>query len=298
MKTIVSIRIAAHHLPGGARVLLEATQCGSDVARIETSTLFDIAEEIVWLELGESDARVARVLSLLAEHGEEALVSRYDLFTPEELQTAPLLRMVDNANEFVSAGPKYGTKYDTSNACPTCGTGIKRASALYVSGEHRARIRKHRAIGTWGAGPLLDGGIEKNLRDCGISGVAFGEVYARLKSKKDDLVARQELIATHTLPPVSHNCMLNRAGECPTCHRGGVNGFSGQPFRLLYRRRDLIDIQDVNLTWEWFGPFDYNGDLKKSRFSTPAILVTPKVMNIFREAGVTTFDWIPIFVED
>ena len=27
-------------------------------------------------------------------------------------------------------------------------------------------------------------------------------------------------------------------------------------------------------------------------------LVTPKVMNIFREAGVTPFEWTPIFVED
>ncbi len=39
--------------------------------------------------------------------------------------------------------------------------------------------------------------------------------------------------------------------------------------------------------------------MRYTHLSYPYLLVTPKVMRIFRAAGVTEFDWIPIrVVED
>lgn len=38
-------------------------------------------------------------------------------------------------------------------------------------------------------------------------------------------------------------------------------------------------------------------DTIRAYLSDPSVLVTPKVMNIFREAGVTTFEWRPVAIE-
>lgn len=66
-----------------------------------------------------------------------------------------------------------------------------------------------------------------------------------------------------------------------------------------YRKEDLVGINDFNLTWEWFGEF-WAEDKARDRLAKwphPFVLVTPKVMNIFRDAGVKTFDWIPVDIE-
>ena len=72
----------------------------------------------------------------------------------------------------------------------------------------------------------------------------------------------------------------------------------------LYCTADLVGMCDFNLTWEWFGEFgpEYKDpeDMRKNRSerrSSPGVLVTPKVMNIFRDAGVTTFQWTPVAID-
>jgi hypothetical protein len=298
MKTIVTMRIAAHRLPGGAEQLLAQTNCSTDVAIVERSELFGVREEIVRVRLDHTDPRLKLLDAVLADAGVKPLISRVDEFSDEELHRAPLLRMVGDANIWAYAGPSEGMTYDMTAACSTCATGLRQTSPLNISADHLSRLRKYRAIGTWGHGPLVDGGLVKKLRNQGVTGISFGDVYAHRAGKERELVARDQLLPTHTLPPLSPDCVLDRSQLCPSCHRGGWNGISGQPFRLLYRRQDLGDIRDVNVSWEWFGPFEYDGNIERARFSTPELLVTPKVMNIFREAGVKTFDWIPIFVEE
>jgi hypothetical protein len=97
---------------------------------------------------------------------------------------------------------------------------------------------------------------------------------------------------------MSPKSSFDHSHTCKTCQRGGIRKVSYQPFRFVYRRQDLADIRDFNLTWEWFGPFEFNGKVSQARFPSPYVLVTPKVMNIFREAGVKTFQWWPIWVDE
>jgi len=294
MKRKVDIEFNAVNIPGGAASILEVAGCAADVANVHDYTIQDVRSIIVHVKLDDGDARLTKLLEVLNKYDVNPDMFSYVEYSDEDRQNAVLLRMINDPNTWVSAGPEHGTKYDLTDACPKCGSGAKQSSALYVSGDHLQRIRQHRAVGTWGGGPLVDGGIEKKLRDSRVTGISFGDVYARLKNTKRTLVARHEIIVTHTLPPAANTSKLDRTDACSSCGRGGIQGSPN----ICYHRQVLGNIRDFNLTWEWFGPFDYNGDLKKSRFSTPAILVTPKVMNIFREAGVTTFDWIPIFVED
>ncbi len=58
-------------------------------------------------------------------------------------------------------------------------------------------------------------------------------------------------------------------------------------------------MKDFNRTWEWFGEFwpeNKETGIGEKR-PCPSILVTPKVMNIFLEAGVKTFAWTPVDIE-
>jgi hypothetical protein len=54
----------------------------------------------------------------------------------------------------------------------------------------------------------------------------------------------------------------------------------------------------LNTTWEWFGDSKFDGDVSDALFPYPWFLVTPKVWRVFRDAGVTSFDWLAIRVED
>ncbi|MBK9260598.1 MAG: hypothetical protein IPM54_12340 [Polyangiaceae bacterium] len=159
-----------------------------------------------------------------------------------------------------------------------------------------SRIRKHRAIGSWQGHILVDGGMVKKLKDARITGISFGDVRARLKNDKWTSVARDQILIEHTMPPTRGE--LTAEDEqylCKVCRRGGRMIFPKQ----AYREEDLVGMQDFNLTWEWFGEFWPENKEKGfgEKRPSPYVLVTPKVMNIFREAGVKTFEWTPVTIE-
>lgn len=300
MRSVVSFHVYSHRLPGGAKRLLETTGCGTDVAQVERIELDEkrVDETIAFL-FDASDPRIDKVLTIVHSHDEEPIVVPYYEFTEEERQTAPLLVMDQDVNENVVGGAVEGTKYDLATACPNCGTGVRQASPLYIFYKQLQMVRNHRAIGSDRGAILLDGGMVKKLRDANVTGIGgFGEVYARMKNGGRSLVAREQIFIDHTLPPESPNAQFDRSTACHLCGRAGMKTVGGPPWRTVYRRQDLNDTRDFNVSWEWTGTFALDKDPRKNDHPSPATLVTPKVMNIFREAGVTTFEWTPIFVED
>ena len=74
----------------------------------------------------------------------------------------------------------------------------------------------------------------------------------------------------------------------------------------MYRREDLANIQDVNLTWEWFGEppwYSEGAGMMMGGSQCPLVLVTPKVMNLLRgktkkEQKYQGCRFIPIWIED
>ncbi len=54
----------------------------------------------------------------------------------------------------------------------------------------------------------------------------------------------------------------------------------------------------MNTSWENIGYAKLEPELKDSLLSYPWMGVTPKVRRVFRDAGVTCFDWLPIRVEE
>ncbi len=302
MKQKVLISFHASKLPEGAATILEPAGCGPDVANVSDMTIVRVRSIRVTIRLDEGDERVAKVLALLQQHGVEVgYFYTYTEYSEEDRQSARLLWMIRDINENVSSGLRYGTKYDLSEACPNCKAGARQTSALYVDGDDLRKIRKHRAIGTWDLEILVDGGMVKKLKDAGVTGISFGDVRARLKNDKWTSVARDQILIAHTMPPMRGELTADdEESLCKVCRRGGRRDFAKKP----YREEDLVGMQDFNLTWEWFGGFwpEYNDpeDIRKSRGEKrphPTNLVTPKVMNIFRDAGVKTFQWTPVAIE-
>jgi hypothetical protein len=92
---------------------------------------------------------------------------------------------------------------------------------------------------------------------------------------------------------------MHRTQPCEVCLRSGYRtGVDEGARRIAYRASDLAGAGDVNLTWEQCGPGELDPDPRKCSLPVPWLLVTPKVMRVMRNAGVTEFVWMPIRVVD
>ena len=90
---------------------------------------------------------------------------------------------------------------------------------------------------------------------------------------------------------------FTRDRVCEVCGRNGYFEMSEEPTRIVYRASDLRDACDVSTSWENIGFAILEAELSESLLSYPWTLVSPKIMRVLRDAGVTSFDWLPIRVE-
>jgi hypothetical protein len=297
MKTKRSISFRADGIPGEAATILEPTGCGPDVAQVSDYSMFGVRDIGVRIKLDEMDERGPKVLALLQKYGVEVKSFLYDEYSEEDRQQARLLLVgpASYSDDYISIVPGNGTKYDLTSACPNCETGAKQKSPAYLDELDKKIIRKHRAVLASFYSLIVDGGMRKNLVDAGITGITFGDVRMRLDNKNWTEVARDQVFATHTLPPMRGMPKdEDLPNLCKVCRRGGRR----TPPTAYYREEDLIGMQDFNLSWEWVGEF-WPEDKEKNRPALrpdPRLLVTPKVMNIFNKAGVKAFSCIPVNV--
>ncbi len=287
MKTIVVVSFDAGKIPGGADAILGPSQCGPDVAKRKEYTIDNYFEQRtgtdVKLTLDSNDERLPKVIALLAEHGNDPWINYDDVYTEDELQAAPLLVLRPWGNVQALGGPRMGTSYDMSNACPKCGTGAQQTSGMIIDSEDLRRIEKQRIASTFYQDILLHDVDVERLVAAQVTGALFWTVHSKTKGGKVTELRRQQIFAQHVMPPLAPSTLLDRRGECSTCHRGGMTTLLNQPVRFVYRRKDLANIQDVNLTWEWMGQIaDFTGDVSKALFASPCMLITPKVMNLLR----------------
>jgi hypothetical protein len=199
----------------------------------------------------------------------------------------------------IDGGVEYGMTYDLSGACPACGTGGKQTSPVFVDGEDLANLEGHRAGETYGWHVLVDERLAKDLERIGATGLSFREVVAVWRDKRTLKLPWKQLCAARTLPPMSPSTTgLIRDRACEVCWRNGYFETDDEPTRIVYRASDLRDADDVNLSWENVGYAILKPELRESLLSRPWMVVTPKVRRVFRDAGVTCFDWLPVRVEE
>jgi hypothetical protein len=297
MRSEVRIRFAGNHFPGGAQAILGLSGCGQDVATVEDVPVLRQIE--VWVTLEEADPRVPVLTQLLKQNGVGWLERHLDRYTEEELDDARMLLMCSNRQCEIDGGVEWGMTYDMAHACPACGTGARQASAVFVDGEHIADLEGHRAGATYHNHYLVDEGIAAELEGIGAAGLKLRNVYGVMPDKRQVKLRWRQLTAERTLPPMSAATTgLARERACEVCRRNGYFRMDEAPTRILYRRSDLHEADDVNMSWEnyWFAVL--RPDLRESLLSSPWLLVTPKVRRVFRDAGVTSFEWVPIRIED
>ncbi len=301
MKTKVLISFEAGHTPGMAEAVLRGAGCGPDVAKVSSSVLIasgihnkTYPEESAEIKLFEGDERIAKVLALLNEYGEQADVTTYRIYSEKDRQDARLLWMSPGETHGIARASELGTKYDMTNACPHCGTGAKQTWFLRVRRNDLRLIRNHRAIMSYDHNILVDEYIRQKLIDAGITGISFAEVHAREDRTEWKAIERNQLLIEHTMPPIRAEFPADdEKALCTVCRRGGRWTMPDEP----YCEEDLVGMKDFNLTWEWFDAYYFNGNPRESMFSHPYVLVTPKVMNIFREMKVKSFKWTPVGLE-
>jgi hypothetical protein len=297
MKTLVRIRFDSSEIPGGARAVLDRARCGADVATVGDVPV--LGQIVVWVTLEATDPRLSVLLDLLKQHGEDWLELRRDHASDEELERAPLIVPWPENEHAVFGGPRVGTRYDMEGACPVCGSGARQTSAMFIEEEAVAKIEGLRATSTYYSDILVDERIAEELENIGAAGLSFRSVYALLGNGRQVKLRWRQLCAAHTLPPMSPRTTgIGKEDFCKSCGRSGFSTKMDDPPRPMYRAPDLRGSQDVNTTWEWFGPWKFDGNVSNALFSYPWFLVTPKVWRVFRDAGVTSFHWFPIGVED
>lgn len=301
MKTTVTVTVSfeAGEAREKAEEILGLVECRQEeVYATEGIHLFDPTTNKMYMGLfvdvtfNEGDARIPKLCELLAVHGIEADVetTKSVEYSEEDLQTAPLLKMSAGSDYLQSITSEMGTKYDLTHACTHCGTGAKQVWYERVKRKELPKIRKHRAITSRDGHLLVDATLRKMLINAGITGISFAEVHARDDIGDWKAIDRYQILIESTLPPMRAELTADDEQDlCKVCRRGG-HSFS----TVRYRQEDLVGIKDFNMTWEWFGSFSFDGNARTSDFSLPLVLVTPKVMNLFREARVTTLKWTPV----
>jgi hypothetical protein len=296
MRTEVRICFTTKTL-GGAHEILGAAGCGPDVATVTEVPVLRHVD--VWVTLEETDPRIPVLRELIERHGRRSLEFHEDRYTEEELDSAPLLILEPTRACEACGGVEYGMTYDLSGACPACGTGGRQTSAVFVDGEDLAKLEAHRAGATIFFHILVDEGLAEDLENLGATGLSFRSVYALMPDKRQVKLRRKQLCAARTLPPMSPRTTgLTRDRACEVCWRNGYFQTSKAPTRIVYRAADLRDADDVNLTWENLGYAILKPELRESLLSYQWMLVTPKVRRVFLAAGITSFDWLPIRVEE
>jgi len=302
MKTVVEIKFDALRVPGGADAILGPSQCTEEV--VEVTHYKALGRTDITVVLGEHDERVSKLMALLAAVDEKPFVIHTDIYTEDERQTAPLLILQPWGHVRAWGGPRLGTSYDIAQACQRCGTGARQTSDMIIANDDVRRIEKLRIAATTFENVLLNDDDVDRLITAQVSGALFWPVHAKTKAGTIKELRRQQVCVEHVLPPMAPSSHLDRTQVCPSCRRGCFTHVAFHPLRLVYRRQDLANIQDINLTWEWFG--DYAGSPEEAlagRWPDPLILITPKVMNLLRgktkkEQKSQGCDFIPIWIED
>ncbi|HVK66460.1 MAG TPA: hypothetical protein VM694_18380 [Polyangium sp.] len=246
--------------------------------------------------LDVEDPRLPLMQELLLAYKRDWLEHRWDEYTDEEYEAAPLIVVQALAENHVVGGPRFYTEYDLSNACPACGAGMRQTGAYMLDGAGPSMIGlgQFRAVSSYSE-IIVDQPLAEALARANLSGLSLRSVFAIQPDEAPVELIWKQLWASHTLPPLSpRSTGIDFDSACKTCRRGKLDATS--PVRFAYRTKDLEGAQDVNRMWEHFGYVRWNGDLKTAVLWQPKFLVTPKVWRIFRDAGVTGFQWLPIRV--
>jgi hypothetical protein len=241
----------------------------------------------------DSLAEVALTLSewkALGLGGPEPFVRWDRTYAEAELDSAPLLHLIVRRPAKGYGGPKYGTTYDFSAACPKCGSAARQVSPLKVKPSELAKDGLVAATLTGEI--LLSDELVHRFNQARVSGVQLWPVESVQAGRSAPWT---QLVVETTMPPLSIQTEgIVRERPCDGCGRDGYFQAGSHPEVLRYEGADLDlpGLPDIVETYELFGNSVLRQPVSASHFARPLILVKPSVYQLLKDVPGT--DFIPV----
>jgi rRNA maturation protein Nop10 len=242
--------------------------------------------------LGENDPRLQRLRAALSSEGIDWSERREYVYTTAELEAAPLLWFVVRTAERGSLGPKYGTEYDLSQACPLCGTGAVQISPLRLNPSEIPR--KGAIFQTFDHEKLVSPELAQVITNAGVTGLTLRTAQSYRDGTDLPWV---QLVSSVELPPMSSESKgIIRDDICPHCGRNGYFNSAHEPTEIKYSSTQVVldELPDVVHTYEYFGYSKIRVPFKTSYLAHPLLLVKPKVFKLFRQQKVRGLEFVPV----
>jgi hypothetical protein len=241
------------------------------------------------------EPRFSALVDLLKHESIEWSERIEHIYTDGELRRFPLLNLTVDRKPLEAGGPEYGTTYDLSASCPRCGSGAKQTSALMLP---LAGLPKSGMLCEAAHGEILVAATLANaLREAKLSALELRQ--ARFYRNNEPLPWWQ-MISTYQMPPMSEATegviRSERLPPCPHCQRDGHYNSATRPTQIAYDVCvvDPEALPDVVETWERFGRSNIDQDFRFSHLGEPLILVSPKVLDVFRRLKIKGARFQPV----
>lgn len=235
------------------------------------------------IELSGNDPRLNRVgelNALIRKEQNDLFFSGWDIhrrYTTDEIHRAELF-LICRIATFEPSGEECGTQYDDSAACPSCKSGAKQVSPLFLEWK---RIPKGKDIARTIAGEIV---VSKRMVDLfdrhSITGAKIGPVFHRPASSaqsKDWFQLQVESCKAEVTAPTKmgvHPFDEDESGQY-RCSRGDLIGLARLSEVSLHR--SSYNGSDIIATRQLAGL--RRGLLRPERF----LLVSPKFRKAFKE---------------
>ncbi len=244
------------------------------------------------------DPRLPKLRAALRKRPEFRWSERVEhVYADSELRSFPFVHLIVDRKEIAPFGPRHGTTYDLGRACPVCGTGAVQISPFYS--PDRA-FPKSGLIVKSSTETFVAEALAEALRRAEITGLELRQVRS---SRDHGPLPWWQIIPVHTMPKMdkaTKGLIHGSPPPCSSCRRDGHYHTTQQPEGIVYAKKDVDPdaLPDIVQTWECFGKSRIDrDDFKQSRLAEPAILVKPRVFDIFRRLKVKHAVFSPVRIE-
>lgn len=233
------------------------------------------------IRLPVEDTRNSLFIDEIKKDNSEPIL-RFDReYTSKELEIYPFLVLIIKTVHL--SNPYANQIYDYSSACPNCGAGILPIIPIYVpENKMGKKLIEFTAHNGW---PVFRHTLKNTLEENNITGIKFNNIILG-KDKENFYIG----FINSILPKLDPSSKINfNHSICATCHNSGnFHNFSSET-SYVYKKSNVQNLKDFNLTHEYFGEWKYS-KLGGARH----IVISQKVRQILLQNKVKYLDFIPI----
>jgi hypothetical protein len=216
--------------------------------------------------------------------------------TARELSAARLLHMFVWIHHSHEGHPRPGVTYDDSNACSSCGNGLRQLSPLVLANKE---VPKSGVLGSVDDEVLVHDSLASELEAAGLTGFRLGDVL----DQQHQVLPWKQLMVDAAMPPMiaaARGLVRGRAGTeapCARCRCDGWFDSVAEPFLPAYVGESLLDIPDFARTAERFGTGNWAKAIHGKRsLASRRLIVRPAVYTFFRARKIRGVRFTPVTV--